>query len=189
MRGSFKEILIRAEAQTGQLGEARMDVEISILLPKPRLLGENFANGHDISTRAVLAQRLAGLCGGRVIEPGVRSDSQPFFIPADTLTLKEATQFGILSEEQLYGGAVPEPFVATKIISHGLWDAAAIHPFGWARTLSANLGDAVLRGYSVFSADEARVAGRMLLELGPIRLKDVEATSGEDRSSCAIVMP
>lgn len=155
-----------------------MNIGVSILLPENERFGDNLQNLHDKATRAILAQRVARLCGGRVADTCEISHPHAFFIPADTLTLHAAAELGIIAEDQLFGGAVPMPFVGTKIVSHGLWDENAQHPSGWAQSLGPSLGDAVLRGYSVFSPDDARIAGRMLLEHGPVRLKDVKATSG-----------
>src|SRR5215471_14644681 len=43
-----------------------------------------------------------------------------FFVPDDTLLLNEASGLGIRSENDLYGGVVPYPFVKTKAITHEL---------------------------------------------------------------------
>lgn len=41
-----------------------------------------------------------------------------YLIPDDTLTLADARKLGVRSVRDLYGGVVPFPFVATKLIAH-----------------------------------------------------------------------
>src|SRR5262249_45393913 len=79
---------------------------------------------------------------------------------------------GIRSATALYGGVVPHPFVKTKVISHDLVSPTAIKPKGWSYVFPHMARDVVLPGYSVFSDDDARIAGRRLLPRGAIRLKD-----------------
>ena len=134
-------------------------------------------NLYDLSAQAELARRIARLGGGTVVEPGDVARSELFLIPDDTMLLEHAAAEGIAKEAQLYGGVVPNRFVATKIVTHGLLSESAPAPAGWQVGLAAELGDAVLRGFSVFSWADARAAGRLLLRHGPIRLKDVEGTS------------
>jgi hypothetical protein len=73
---------------------------------------------------------------------------------------------------------VPQPFVATKVISHLLVDPFAAAPPGWSAAYGARVRDAVLLGYSVFSADDARIAATRLFEGGGVRLKDPAGVGG-----------
>jgi Protein of unknown function (DUF3182) len=77
---------------------------------------------------------------------------------------------------------VPHAFVATKAITHPLVAPDARAPAGWSADLSRRLGDAVLRGFSAFAADDARRAGARLLPQGSVRLKPVRATGGRGQS-------
>ncbi len=71
----------------------------------------------------------------------------------------------------LYGGVVPFPFVATKLIAHSLPGGASSAPPGWSRALGARIASLVLPGYAAFSRDDARSAARALWEGGRVRVK------------------
>ncbi len=102
-----------------------------------------------------------------------------YFVPSNTLIgIEQAAQLGITGERDLFGGVVPYPFVATKIITHPLIEPNVLAPEGWSDTFPRHVQSAVLEGYSVFTADQAQAAGKRLLESGPIRLKPVHATAG-----------
>ena len=62
-------------------------------------------------------------------------------------------------------------FMATKIITHPLVGRDAVAPQGWCPDFPERVRDAVLPGHSAFSIDDARVAGRRLLQGGPLRIK------------------
>ncbi|HVI63592.1 MAG TPA: DUF3182 family protein, partial [Bradyrhizobium sp.] len=79
----------------------------------------------------------------------------------------------------LYGGVVPYPFAKTKAITHQLVDACADRPEGWSSVFPEKVKDVVLPGYTVFNLDDARVAARRLLDLGPIRIKEPLAAGGK----------
>ena len=160
-----------------------MDAETSICTVRACATADaQMTNLHDTSARTEIVRRIARLCGGEVASAEGTPRPGQFLVPDDTMLMSAAAALGIRQENQLYGGVVPERFVATKIISHGLPFADARAPAGWAHDLAANLGDAVLRGFSVFAQADAQAAGRLLLEHGPIRLKDVQATSGRGQT-------
>lgn len=51
-----------------------------------------------------------------------------YFVPCDTLCdLGQARRLGIHGADDLFGGVVPRPFVATKLISHPLPRLRATH--------------------------------------------------------------
>lgn len=141
------------------------------------------ASEHEIATQLCLARNIARLIGGQVQEPyrpGVRGEPPScYLIPHHTLVapVHEAA-LGISRESQLFGGMVPQDFVATKAITHGAWRAESTVPLGWNHALAQALGDTVLTGYTAFTAEDALAAGIELLARGPVRLKPVYANAG-----------
>jgi hypothetical protein len=143
--------------------------------------GGGFADTHERITRAAVAKRLAALTGfdyAGEYDPSARYHGRVYFVPGDTLVGPQAARVGITGEHDLFGGVVPSPFVATKVITHPLVEPGANAPEGWSDTFSHHVQSAVLEGYSVFTAEQALAAGERLLEHGPIRLKPVHATAG-----------
>ncbi|MGF9764581.1 DUF3182 family protein [Microvirga sp. 0TCS3.31] len=143
--------------------------------------GGGFADTHERITRAAVAQRLAALTGfdyAGEYDPSAGYPGQVYFVPGDTLVRLQAAQVGITGERDLFGGVVPYPFVATKVITHPLVEQSAVAPRGWSDTFPREVQSAVLEGYSVFTAEQAYAAGERLLEHGPVRLKPVHATAG-----------
>ncbi|AKQ60268.1 DUF3182 family protein [Bordetella hinzii] len=145
------------------------------------------ASEHEIATQLCLARKLSELLQCRLLEPyrpsRQRSHDRCYYVPDRSLVGSWRTQrLGIRDARQLYGGVVPRAFVATKAISHGLWRDSRAAPPGWARGLAAELGDAVLRGYTVFCAEDAWQAGLALLRDGPVRLKSPFASAGRGQS-------
>jgi hypothetical protein len=84
----------------------------------------------------------------------------------------------IQSVDDLFGGLVAEPFMATKAISHPLLKDATAQPPGWSRQFHDDAADAVLGGFTVFNEADALKAGRLILADGPARIKPVLATAG-----------
>ncbi|MHB1123238.1 MAG: DUF3182 family protein [Ramlibacter sp.] len=143
------------------------------------------ASEHERSTHAALARQLAGLLGyaaGGEYRPGRHGASHLYFLPSTTLTTDQALALGIRGVDDLFGGVVPHPFVATKAISHPLVACGAMAISGWNPAFAPCAGDAVLAGYSVFSLEDARQAGMKLLAQGPVRVKPVRATGGRGQS-------
>lgn len=141
------------------------------------------ASEHERCTLRLFVRRLAALKGwddGGNFDP-VRAAGPLYFVPSCTLTREEADALGIRGPDGLFGGVVPESFVATKAISHPLVSADAAAPAGWNNGFAERVGDAVLEGYSVFSREDAQVAGERLLARGPLRAKPVRATGGRDQ--------
>ena len=93
-------------------------------------------------------------------------------MPDDTLIgVDLARRLGIYDEQDLFGGIVPHPFVATKTITHPLVDRTADAPDGWSHDLGDRLRDVVLFGFTAFSRQDARRAGILVLERGAARIK------------------
>lgn len=136
---------------------------------------------YERMVHARLAERLAGLLGRRFMGAFDASVNYPgplYIVPSGTLVAGAADALGIRGREDLFGGVVPHPFVATKAISQPLIDPDADAPPGWSHAFAQRVHDAVLRGYTVFTLEDARRAGARLLAAGPFRIKPVHATGG-----------
>ena len=136
---------------------------------------------HESVTRGLVAQRLAALQGfeyaGEYRALGDRAGPL-YFVPCETLALDAAHDLGIRSEQDLFGGVVPFPFVATKTITHPLTSPDAIAPAGWSWEFARRVKGAVLSGYAAFSRADAQRGGERLLETGPVRVKPALALGG-----------
>jgi len=105
-----------------------------------------------------------------------------FFVPDDTLVLDEASSVGIRSADDLFGGVVPYPVVKTKAITHRLISSNAYRPEGWSPVFAQSVRDAVLRGYTAFTPQDARVAAARLLTHGAVRVKQALRDGGKDQT-------
>ena len=142
-------------------------------------------DGHEASTRKEIARRLARFmgCAYEGEYDSVRHDATPlYFVPADTLTTETASRLGIRDERDLYGGVVRHPFEATKAITHPLRDGASHAPTGWRAEFPRRVAGVVLDGVSVFAKEDALLAGRKLLERGPVRVKAANGIGGRGQS-------
>jgi hypothetical protein len=140
--------------------------------------GGDFADEHQRCARAVLGKCLAELTGGVFAgEMSGEGDSnvEPYFLPAGTLTVEEARRLGIDSEDDLFGGVVPHPFIASKAIAHPLVSKSAAAPPEWNSEFCRAIAEVVLPGFTIFSRADAEAAGRELLSNGPVQIK---ATGG-----------
>ena len=130
---------------------------------------------HDHATSEAIAQCLAaikGLAFGGTYDARRAYARAPYFVPTDTLVgVEHARALGIASEDDLFGGVVPHPFVATKSISHRLVDDDAFAPEGWSNAFADAVADVVLAGYAAFDRDDARRGALELLAAGPVRMK------------------
>ncbi|HEY9254851.1 MAG TPA: DUF3182 family protein [Stenotrophomonas sp.] len=130
-------------------------------------------DGHERATHhwvaetvaRVLALPYAGLAG-----PGER-DTASYFVPDETLDVATAAALGIAGSEQLLGGVVPFPFLATKVIAHPLVPAAQVAIAGWDDALAQALAADTLPGYSAFCGEDAVRAYTLLRRAGRVRLK------------------
>lgn len=141
---------------------------------------------HERAVHLDLGSRLARLQGlefGGEYDPGTAYPGFLYFVPTGTVIGRQnAQRLGMRSAADLFGGVVPQPFMATKAITHGLLRSGAQAPPGWSRNFARRVTDAVLRGFTVFSREEAGEAGRQLLAEGPLRIKPVLATGGRGQS-------
>jgi hypothetical protein len=137
--------------------------------------------GHETSTRAEIARRLAAIAGFEYVgeyDPRARYGGRPYFVPSDTLTRSAAAKLRIDDARDLFGGVVPSAFAATKMITHPLIDEDACAPDGWSPAFHRFVADSVLAGFSAFTRRDALRAGRTLLERGPVRVKLATGIAG-----------
>lgn len=146
---------------------------------------------HEKAVHEQLARRLAALQGLTFLGEYDRDAvySQPlYFVPSGTIVgTQAARELGLDGEDDLFGGVVPQPFVETKAITHPLVRPDADAPYGWSRDFVSRVIGSVLPGYSVFSLNDAREAGRRLLHEGAVRLKPVRATGGRGQERITTV--
>jgi hypothetical protein len=152
------------------------------------------ARWHELVAQRLIAERLASLMGcrfeGQVDFAMSNAGATPaasasigYAVPNDTITsLDAARQLGIHGEDDLFGGVVPCPFIATKTITHPLVGPAAAAPPGWSAEFPERVKAVVLPGYSAFSLDDARIAGQRLLHDGAVRLKPAGGVGGAGQS-------
>jgi len=145
------------------------------------------AREHEIASQRRVAERLAALLGRAFEEARDETDSLcgplGYAVPNDTLnSIERAHALGIHSEDDLYGGVVPHPFVATKAITHPLIASDAAAPAGWQPSFAERVRDVVLPGFSAFSINDARSAGRRLLQGGDVRVKLASGIGGAGQS-------
>jgi hypothetical protein len=105
-----------------------------------------------------------------------------FFVPDDTLVADEASSLNICAPDDLFGGVVPFPFAKTKAITHQLVTTNAYRPEGWSPVFARRVHGAALRGYTVFTAQDARAAAARLLAHGAVRLKEALRDSGKHQT-------
>lgn len=144
--------------------------------------------GHEVDTLRELARQIAELKGTRLAGEFDANNAYPahrYLIPDDTLTLAQAHQLGVRSVRDLFGGVVPFPFVATKVIAHRLPDHAQVTPPGWSREFADNTAALTLPGYSAFSRDDARNAARTLWPQGGVRVKRPYGIGGTGQARVA----
>ncbi|WP_201207248.1 DUF3182 family protein [Pseudomonas sp. S37] len=135
---------------------------------------------HEHAVHLKLADGLGRLLGCPPVQPGQPPSAADgyYYLPTETLIDPQRyAAFGIQDEQDLFGGLVPHPYMATKAISHPL-PAGGNFPPGWTDAFARQACDALLRGYTVFSKADARSAAQLLLLDGPLRVKPVLACAG-----------
>lgn len=138
-------------------------------------------HGHERIARAAMAKQLATLLGydfAGDYDPDQHRSGHIYFVPQHTLLREQSEQLGIRDEGDLYGGVVPDYFVATKAITHAAIDPDAHVPEAWSHHLAENLRGVVLPGYSAFSAVDLRRAALSLLRQGRVRIKGARGIGG-----------
>lgn len=141
--------------------------------------------GHDNQTKAHIARSIASLLGADYAGELVAAPAAPppiLWVPSDTLLVDEAQRLGVKGPDDIFGGVVPYPHAATKVITHPLIAPDAARPAAWSPAFGTAVRDAVLPGYSAFSLPDAWIAGLALLESGAVRLKQADGVGGGGQS-------
>ena len=145
--------------------------------------------GHESRSQERVAARVADLLGyryGGEFDAGARYDLPLYFVPRETVgNMAQAAQLGIHGEHDLFGGVVPYPYVATKVITHPLLRPGCAAPAGWSPAFGEQVRDVALPGYSAFSHDDARAAGLQLLAGGAVRIKLAGGIGGSGQTVAA----
>jgi hypothetical protein len=148
-----------------------------VLLPTHKKLAT-----HEVVVHQKLAEKIATLLGCEFLglyDPAIHKDPGLYFVPSDTLIgQQEHRTLNITSADDLFGGVIANPFMATKAISHPLLDDASTQPPGWSRQFHEDAADSVLAGFTVFNEADALRAGKLILANGAARIKPVLATAG-----------
>jgi len=140
---------------------------------------------HERAVHRKLAEYLAALLNTQVVEERPDDTSNLYYLPTETLIdPPRYRSLGMTTHHDFFGGMVSHPYMATKAISHPL-PAGATFPNGWTDDFALHASDALLKGYTVFHADDARHAAPLLLQDGPFRLKPVRATAGRGQTVIA----
>ena len=136
-------------------------------------------HAHDQACRIKIAEQLALLTNRSFGGEYGSCAGDAYLVPNETVVgIQRAHELGVRSEHDLFGGVVPYPFMATKVISHPLVDEGARAPQGWCPEFARRVQGSVLLGYSAFTLQDAHRAGRLLLERGAARAKPARAIGG-----------
>src|SRR5262249_49357767 len=145
------------------------------------------AHRHDGVTLAARAARLAALKGYHFAgeyDPADRPSGRVYFVPRATMVgVAAANALGVRTEDDLFGGVVPHPFVATKAVTHPLVEPDADAPEGWSHAFARRVRDVVLPGFTAFTRCDAGRAGARLVDLGPVRLKPARGSGWRGQSA------
>ena len=141
---------------------------------------------HEAATLKGIAKRLAALKSygfGGLYDSSVGYSGNLYFVPAATITdCETARRIGIDREDDLFGGVVPYPYMATKTIAHPLVDPQAFAPEGWSDAFAGRVKGATLFGFSAFTLNDARRAGAVVLDHGPARVKPGNGVGGRGQA-------
>lgn len=140
---------------------------------------------HERATLFDVAAMIAKLKGCEVAgsyDSSYRYAGKIFFVPDDALVSDEASSLDICSADDLFGGVVPYPVVKTKAITHRLVTSSADRPEGWSPVFARRVQDAVLRGYTAFTVQDAHLAATRLLRHGAVRVKEAFRDGGKNQT-------
>ena len=141
---------------------------------------------HEAAVFEEIAKKLALLKGyafAGKYDSTVRYPGKLYFVPTTTVTdCQTARRLGIHDEEDLFGGVVPYPFVATKAITHPLIGPDAVAPPGWSHAFACRVKHVTLFGFSAFTLQDARRAGALVLDRGSARIKPANGVGGRGQT-------
>lgn len=144
---------------------------------------------HERAARVHIAKTLAALKGyefGGGYDAAARYGVPLYLVPSDTLVgIEAALALGVRGPQDLFGGVVPFACMGGKTISHPLLGPQAAAPPGWPQAFAERVRPVVLPGWSAFSIEDARRAGKLLLEGGSIRLKQGQGIGGKGQANAA----
>jgi len=137
---------------------------------------------HESMTRRELARRLAALKGyafGGEYDASQTYPARRYLVPAQTVIGYDRDQaLGIQDEDDIFGAVVPHAFMSVKTITHPLVHDGAHAPGAWCHGFCEQVRHAVLEGFAAFHRQDARHAGRTMLEQGPVRVKRATGVGG-----------
>lgn len=136
---------------------------------------------HEVETNRAIAGWLAEVLGwqyGGSLDPERTRQESCYLVPTQTIVGNHRQILRLRGPDDLFGGCVEHPFIATKAITHPLVDHGAIAPQGWSPHFADRVRNVVLEGISAFSMADVRRAGARLLKRGPVRVKPVLASGG-----------
>src|SRR5919109_269916 len=137
---------------------------------------------HEAATLQHIANQLARIkgyaCAGNY-DSSLGYSGKLYFVPTATVTDCETAQrIGIRDEDDLFGGVVPRPYMATKAITHPLVDGCAVAPEGWSYHFAQTVKPVTLFGFSAFTLNDGLRAGAIVLDRGPARVKPANGVGG-----------
>lgn len=139
---------------------------------------------HELATLEALAREIASIKGcayAGMLAPG-RERGTRYLVPRDTLCGEEAVRLNVTTPDHLFGGAVRDAHVATKIITHPLVRKGAHAPRSWSDAFARRVEAHVLYGYSAFTSDDAMEAVARVLAHGEARIKPADGIGGRGQS-------
>jgi hypothetical protein len=135
-----------------------------------------------------VAHRIAGILGGEVLPLDSRTENDSLYgVPFDAVDVFTATDYGMKGVGDLYGGVVQHRSQADKSILHPLVTDDAVCPHWYTPALAEFAEDAIMTGFTVFSAQDARIAAEKLHRQGwqDLRTKEPQCLGGAGQSILA----
>lgn len=140
---------------------------------------------HGVESQQAIAHWLADIQGleyGGHYDPRQHAGHPCYLVPSRCIVGRQQAQLlNVQGPDDLFGGYVEHAFIATKAITHPLVAEDAVAPTGWVPVFAEQIAGLVLKGFTVFSPDDAERAARTLLAAGPLRFKPVQASGGREQ--------
>lgn len=130
------------------------------------------ANGRDVSPTGTITAKNLAVAERIATLLDTTDTSSPYYIPFEAVYEEEATQKGITSAADLYGGIVRRAEHADKALLHVRAHAQEA-PEWYEPQFAKAVEEAVLPGYTVFSPEEALLGYKHMVADGlRVRIKD-----------------